>query len=210
MRRVRELVIDGLLLALPLIVVVYLLAQVIQVLIKVFAPLSALAPQGRWLGVVAVDVAAVAFLIFALVALGRFARSWAGRSLSASVERTALRRVPGYLLVKSVATGFSSRSQEGALKPALIAFDDSVALGFVVEIGGVESSMVTVFMPSAPAPAVGNIALVTRGRVTLLDVPLSKAIQTVTCLGVGMQELVASRTRALSRSTDMKESNATQ
>lgn len=59
-------------------------------------------------------------------------------------------------------------------------------LGFVVEDDG-HSEQVVVFMPSAPTPAAGSVAVVPRARVRRLDVPPGVAIATVTRLGMGLQ-----------------------
>lgn len=190
MKRMRDLFVDGLLLALPLIVIVYLLGKTIGLLVKLLAPLARLVPQGGWFAIAVVDIASVTILFLALVTLGAFARSAAGRWLAEAMERVVLRKIPGFLLFKSIASGFTSEERETGLKPALVRFDDNTALGFVVETGAAADAMVTVFMPSAPTPAAGNVVLVPSSRITLLDVPMSHAIGTVTRLGLGLQQLI--------------------
>jgi len=184
----RDRLIDGLLLALPLIAVVYLLAHLWSALRRLLEPLAVLAPQGRWLGIAAIDIIAIAALLVVLAALGVFARSGAGRALAESLERLVLRKIPGFLLFKSIAAGFTGEERETGFAPALVAFDDNTVLGFVVEQAVGEDTM-TVFVPSAPTPAAGSVVLVPRSRVTLLDASTGTAIQIVTRLGIGLQRV---------------------
>lgn len=195
MIRLRNLFIDGLLLAVPLIAVVYLLVLVVRQIARLFAPLVDLAPQGRWLGVVLIDIVAVAALALALVVLGALARSSMGHSLAGTLEREVLRKIPGFLLFKSVVAGFSSGEHEALLKPALVAFDDYTALGFIVEADSANDAMVTVFLPNSPTPTTGNVVLVPDHRVTLLDVPIGSALRVYTRFGLGMRELISSSRR---------------
>jgi uncharacterized membrane protein len=191
MKRIRDLLVDGLLLAIPMIVLVYLLSLALAALSKLLTAVAPLVPQFKWLGVITIDVLAIAALVAFLLALGAFARSLAGRMVSRSLEKAVLSKIPGFLLFKSVATGFTGEQSDG-MKAALIHFDDNVALGFVVELENSSDDMITVFLPSAPTPAAGSVLLVQRSRVTLLDVPMAHAIGTVSRLGLGLQELVRS------------------
>ena len=192
--RLRDLLIDGLLFALPLVVLFYLLAQAFGLVARLLAPLAALAPQGRLLGIAAIDVAAVVVLLLSLVALGAMAGSSGGRALSQRLERLVLRKIPGFLLFKSVASGFSSHERATGFRPALVDFDDNTVLGFIVEPASTEGGLVTVFIPSAPTPAAGSVVLVPSSRVRPLAVTTGNAIQTVGRLGLGLQQLVQTQT----------------
>jgi uncharacterized membrane protein len=187
--RLRDLFIDGLLLALPLAVMFVLLQKVIAAISKLLAPAQKLLPEANWFGLGLVDLLAVAVLLLGLVAIGAFARSAMGRRLSGWIERIVLRKIPGFLLYKSIVAGFSQEERDTGLTPALVAFDDNVVLGFIVEQADSPEGWVTVFVPAAPTPAAGNVLLMERSRVTPLDVPVSAALHTVTRLGLGLQAL---------------------
>lgn len=191
MKRMRDLMIDGLLLALPVVVVALLLQTVVGAIVRWFAPVSHLLPQGRWFGIAAVDVAALCALALALALIGAFAHTRAGRVVSHKLEDIVLRKIPGYLLFKSVVVGFSSEERESGLTPALISFDDNTVLGFIVEQSDSPDGLVTVFIPAAPTPAAGSVVLVPRARVTVLQVPVSRAMHAVSRLGLGLQQLTS-------------------
>ena len=190
MRWLRDLIVDGLLLAVPLVALGLLLAHVVGVIAHVLEPaVEVFAPRQRWFGIAAVDLLAVAALVAGLVLVGALARSRVGKRISTTIEQLVLRKIPGFLLFKSMAAGFSSTERETGFQPALVTFDDHAELGFIVEDDG-HSEQVVVFMPSAPTPAAGAVAVVPRARVRRLDVPAGTAVATVTRLGMGLQAIL--------------------
>jgi uncharacterized membrane protein len=188
LNRLRDLLIDGILMALPIAAVVYLAYQAVGLLLKVLAPVSSLMPQARFLGIAALDIAAIVALIALLIVLGAIGRSAPGRRLAQSLERIVLTKIPGYLIIKSVLSDLSDSERDEGLQPALVTFDDNTVLGFVVEPAGA-GGLVTVFIPDAPASSSGSVALVQRERVRVLDVATGGAMRTMKQRGLGLQQL---------------------
>jgi uncharacterized membrane protein len=191
MKKLRDLLADGLLLALPLGAAAYLLHKAIALLSKALAPATHLLPNGRWFGIAAVEIAAFGVLLLALLALGVVARSALGRRVAAAIENVVLGKIPGYLIVKNIASDFAGVEDDTDLRPALVSFDDNTVLGFVVEENAA-SSMSTVFVPGAPGATSGNVVLVPRARVQLLDVPTGSAMRAMKKRGLGLQALTGS------------------
>jgi len=187
LNRLRDLLVDGVLLALPLGAAAFLVYKVLGLLLKVLAPASHLFPNARWFGIGAIDLAAFALLVVALIALGAFARSAPGRRVAGTLESLVLAKIPGYLIAKSVAAGFSSDHDTG-LRPAFVSFDDNTVLGFVVEASEGNDSF-TVFLPGAPGAASGSVVLVPGERVRLLDASTSAAMRAMKQRGLGLQEI---------------------
>jgi len=190
MKKWRDVLVDGLLLAVPLIVLGVILARTVRAIAKVSAPISAWLPDIRWLGVTMIDLVAVVILVLLLMMLGAFANSAPGRRISDWLERVVLRKIPGFLLFKSMAGTLQTGDGGDQLVPVLVNFDDNTVLGFMVERAADEQEQVTVFVPSAPTPAAGTVFLVARERIRVLDVPLPRAMGTVTRLGVGLKDLL--------------------
>ena len=187
LNRLRDLLVDGVLLALPLGAAAFLVYKVLGLLLKVLAPASHLFPNARWFGIGAIDLAAFALLVVALIALGAFARSAPGRRVAGTLESLVLAKIPGYLIAKSVAAGFSSDHDTG-LRPAFVSFDDNTVLGLVVEAPEGNDSF-TVFLPGAPGAASGSVVLVPGERVRLLDASTSAAMRAMKQRGLGLQEI---------------------
>ena len=188
MSRLRDLLVDGILLALPLGVAAFLLRRVVGALIGVMAPVAHLLPQGRWFGIAALELAAVALALLGLLALGAFARSALGRRLVATLESVVLGKFPGYMMMKSVAADFGGAQSDKGLQPALVSFDDNTVLGYIVEEAG-PAGPLTVFVPSAPSAGSGSVVMVPRERVQPLSVPSTAVRHAMKQRGIGLQEL---------------------
>ena len=188
MSRLRDLLVDGILLALPLGAAAYLLYKAISLLKRLLVPVAHLLPAGHVLGVAAIEIAAIVVLLLGLAVLGVFARSTLGRSIGDAIEKVVLSKFPGYQVVKSVATGFSDSRDETVLRAALVSFDDNAVLGLIVEEPAAGDKY-TVFVPGAPGSGAGNVMLVARERVQVLDVPASRVAKAMKQRGVGLQLL---------------------
>ena len=187
-KRLRDLLVDGVLLALPLGAAAYLLYKAISLLIRLLAPVSHLLPEVRWFGIAAVEIAAVAVLVVALVVLGAFARSALGRRIAETLESVVLSKIPGYLIAKSIAADFAGSERQAGLRPALVRFDDNTVLGFIVEESAA-ADVVTVLVPDAPSAGSDSGVLVLIERVQTLDVPTSSAMKAMKQRGLGLQQL---------------------
>jgi uncharacterized membrane protein len=188
LNRIRDLLVDGILLALPVGLAAFLLHKVVGTLIGVMAPVAHLLPQGRWFGIAALEVAALVVALLGLIALGAFARSAPGRRLVATLESVVVGKFPGYTTMKSVAADLGGTQSDSGLRPALVSFDDNTVLAYVVEDTGSPGPL-TVFVPGAPSAGSGTVMLVPRERVRLLSVPSSAVRHAMKTRGLGLQEL---------------------
>lgn len=73
-------------------------------------------------------------------------------------------------------------------KPALVEFDESLVLGFIIE--EFEDGRYTVFVPSNPTPLAGAVYILELKRVHPLNVPFTEALKVVSRWGSGSKELV--------------------
>ena len=191
MNRIRDLLVDGLLLALPLGAAAFLLKKAILLLARFLVPVAHLLPQGRWMGIAAVEMAALGLLLLILIVLGAFARSAPGRRLTDLLENVVLSKIPGYMIVKSVTADFAGLDRSADLRPALVSFDDNAVLGFIVEEPA-DAATCTAFIPSAPGAATGSVVIVSRERVRSIDASAGNAMRVMKQRGIGLQQLAKS------------------
>jgi uncharacterized membrane protein len=188
MKKIRDLLAEGLLLALPLGAAAYLLHKVIGLISKLLIPVAHLLPNARWFGIAGIEIAAFLLLLLGLVLLGAFARSKLGRKINRVIEEVILSKVPFYLIIKNIITDVTNTESATDLQPALVSFDDNAVLGFIVEESD-DKSMYTVFIPSAPSAATGSVVLMPKSRVQLLDAPTMAAMRAMKQRGLGLQAL---------------------
>ena len=190
MNRLRDLLIDGVLLALPLGAAAYLVRKLVAALVPALTPAAHLLPPGHWFGVAAIDLAALVLLTLALLVMGLFSRSKAGRRLAETLEQLVLSKIPGYLMIKSIAADFGSGEQDESLRPVLVSFDNNQVLGFMVERDDA-TDRVAVFLPGSPSPAGGNVVVVPSARVQLLAVSLGLSRRAMKQRGLGLLQLTS-------------------
>ncbi|MCO5124129.1 MAG: DUF502 domain-containing protein [Rhizobacter sp.] len=191
MKRLRDLLIEGALLAVPVVLFVLIAVQAVQLVARISAPLAARFPENTVAGVAVSELLLVATLLLCLLALGVFRRSMLGRWWDRKIEGLVLRKVPGFMLLKSIASGVTGKVEgDQQVAPVFVELDDQMVLGFLVEESASEHDLCTVFVPSAPTIAAGAVMLVDSHRVRRVDVPLGTAMASVTGLGLGTQALL--------------------
>ena len=179
----------GMLFAIPLLVVIVVLRQVIGLLAKLLAPAAKLLPERTIGGVLVVDILAIALIVALCFALGIFVGTKWGRWISARLERTVLRKVPGYSLLKSATHSAAGMEQSHDVRAALARIEDAWVPAFVIE-QHMASGLFTVFVPGAPAPTSGSIYFLSQDRVKVLNLPVSKVVSCIMKLGVDSGELL--------------------
>jgi|OpeIllAssembly_1097287.scaffolds.fasta_scaffold42783_3 uncharacterized membrane protein len=202
MNKLRDLLIDGVLLALPLGAAAYLVRKLVAALVPLLTPAAHLLPPGHWFGVAAIDLAALVLLVLALLGMGLFSRSKAGRRVAETLEQLVLSKIPGYLMIKSIAADFGSGEQDEGLRPALVSFDDNQVLGFVVERDDA-TDRVAVFLPGSPSPGGGNVVVVPSARVQLLDASLGQSRRAMKQRGLGLLQLATLPSPAIRPAADI-------
>ena len=191
MKRLRDLLIDGLLLGLPLALLAMLASQALGLLSRITAPLAARFPDLGVAGLAASELLLAVALLLTLFLLGLFRRSNPGRWVAGRMERAILKKVPGFVLLKGIAAGVTGdHGREERIAPVLVDLDDNTLVAFLIEGAATLQGLCTVFVPSAPTPAAGTVMLVQAHRVRRLDVSLGAAMATVTSLGLGTQALI--------------------
>jgi len=95
-----------------------------------------------------------------------------GQATGGWVERTILLRVPGYAAVRAIVGGIADKSSEGVVKPGLLTIDPGIeAYVLVIEDHG--DGHLTVFLPGSPNPASGNVQIVRKDLVRMLNVRMT-------------------------------------
>ena len=105
------------------------------------------------------------------------------------MEQRILGKVPGYLVLRKLAVQITDSQHAEGFIPILAEIEEALVPAMLVERHA--DGRCTVFVPSAPTPAVGSIYIMTPERVHLLDVPLIKLVACISKWGAGSGELLA-------------------
>ena len=190
-------IIYGLLVIVPLAVVFLLLVKLTEILEKIAAPLGLESALGAALALVLVALAALLVVLLLSFIVGSLMR----RAVSyETVEKKILNQIPGYTIVANIAKGFSDKSV--AYPAAMIELHGpgTAVFGFVMEEH--VSGLVTVFVPSTPVLTVGNVHLVERKRITILEAGASDVANCISQWGIGSAKIVAGSAPTRSTKTE--------
>lgn len=178
-------VVGGVLVLLPIYLAVLLLLKGMKTVVDLVRPIAALLPE--WLP--AEDVLALLAVLIVCFLVGAAVRTRAGRVVRERMEMGFFGRIPGYALFRSLTQRLAGEGDEIAWKPVLAEIEDALVPGFIVE--ELVDGRFTVFVPSVPTPFAGAVYILSRERVHLVDIPFTRAIQSVSRWGAGSGELVA-------------------
>lgn len=181
---IKSTLIGGLLVILPLGILAMLVLKIVGMLQPVAAPIVQWFPVGLRFPTVIVGV----LLLLACSVAGLLARTRVGSGAGTYFEDAILNYIPGYSTVRSLTRRIGNVEESERFAPALVELEDALVPAFVVEEHA--DGRRTVFVPSAPTPAVGAIYIMTAERVHLVDVPFLKSVKCVSSWGAGSAELL--------------------
>jgi uncharacterized membrane protein len=175
-------IMGGLLFLLPIVVVVIVLGQALQLARKVAQPISKLLPDVV-LGIGGITVLAVLVLVLFSFLAGLVAHTNTGKRIMQQFENSILGNIPQYQLMKSMAEGLAKVESAEGVKPVLVSVDGGWQIGYVLE--ELENGWVAVLLPQAPTPMSGNVMYLPSDRVRPLGITMVQAMAVVKRMGVG-------------------------
>jgi uncharacterized membrane protein len=184
----RDRLIAGFFFIIPFLVLLLIAREVLSFVGKLLGPFAQRLPTAGLTGPIAdYFVAATALLAAALLA-GIVAQLPLVRKLGEKVELFALRRIPGFTLLK----GFLQTSDTSeSVKVLLVTLDDAWLFGFLMET--MPDGTLAVFIPGVPSPTSGSLYFFAEHQVRRTDIKVRDAMACLSRLGVGSSRLVSGR-----------------
>ena len=185
----------GLFVVLPVVVLLVVLAKAVMIVHGVAQSImTKLAGEG--------SEAAHFPILFALLivvavsfAFGLAMTSRRGGATGRWLEERLLFRMPGYAAVRAIVGGLSNEDRADVVKPGLMTVDPGVE-AFVLVIEDHGDKHLTVFVPGSPSPASGNVQIVDKRLVRMLNVRLSEIGSALQQLGMGSAKVLAKHSAA--------------
>lgn len=181
----------GILFLIPVVILIAVFTKAHQMISKVTTPVLAIMPVERVVGIVIVDLLALALLLLICFLAGLAAKTPRAGKLVASLESDFLSQVPGYELAKTKLTT-QLRFEKDEATTVLVRFDDQWQIGFEVE--RIAGEKVVVHLPGAPDPWSGAVTIVTDDRISRLGSKQLATLSVFKQLGQGasaqMKEVV--------------------
>lgn len=130
----------------------------------------------------------ILLLVFVCFAAGLLAQTASAQRAGTFLEGSVLIRIPGYSMLRSLTNRIGNIEDSDRFASAFVTIEDSLVPAFVIETH--EDGRYTVFVPSAPTPAVGTIYVMNPDRVHLVDAKFMDTISCVSSFGTGAEALV--------------------
>jgi uncharacterized membrane protein len=189
-RRIWRTVITGAVLLLPLAALVYFLAQIFLIGVKVGSPVVKYLGIERVTGFLLVNLAALALVLGVCYLAGLAARMRAVTRRMEQLDDLLDKRMPGYSLVVGALRGaVDGDVAVDTLRAVLVRTNGGRRLGFEVERTG--SGAVVVFLPNAPHPQTGVSMVFEAADVEVIDLSALRVFEILQFHGKGMAELGA-------------------
>jgi len=187
LKGLRRAIITGAVLLLPLVAVVYFLAQLFLLGVKVATPVIDLFGIERARGFVLVNLAALGLVLGLCLLAGLAARLPAVTLRIRRLDRALERRIPGYSMVVAAFRGaVGEDAGVDQLRVVLVAAGGGRRIGFEVERA---AGRIVVFLPNAPHPQTGIAMSFPENEVEPAGISSVRALEILQFYGRGLAAL---------------------
>ncbi|WP_373521084.1 DUF502 domain-containing protein [Aquiflexum sp.] len=186
---------NGLLLVLPTIIILFLLSLIFKFVFNIVAPISSILDKNAESHALIINVMALLILVVLIFIIGLIMRNARGKRSFKSFENNYLLQIPLYSTLQETIAQFSGLKKMPFSQVVLVdPYNTGVLMtGFVTEI--VSKDLYTVFVPTAPNPMNGNIYHFPVSQLRFLDIEPEKAMRSVIGMGTGSSILFAAKDR---------------
>ena len=184
---VKTALFGGLGILLPILLLVIVLKEFVELLIGLATPIADLLPEKLIESIPQTEVLAVLLIVAASLVLGVLSMIPMVRAAGEAFEQKILSKVPVYLPLKSLLQALLGSDQAERFQPAFVGNDDgSLEPCYIVEDVG--RPRLFVLVPWTPASFAGSLKLVPRERVHPIELTFDEFSLAIGHFGVGLQE----------------------
>jgi len=193
MNFLKTTVIGGLIFLVPMVVLGLVIGKAIGIMLVIAEPMAGILPIDSVGGIALVNLIAIFIVVLVCFLAGIVARTGLAQKLADTAESTILQRIPGYTLIKGIATALNP-DENVDLKPALVSLGSAARLGLEVERVG--DDRVVVYFPGSPNAWSGIVQIVPAEQVEHINTPMMSIIEHAEQLGRGTHDLLARRSQS--------------
>jgi len=183
---VRDSLVRGVFLLVPIVVLGMLIQKVFDVMQKLVAPVAH--RLGALTGIATPALLAIVLLVLICFLAGLLSRNAKSKVVIGWLESTVLVHIPGYAYMKGMGENMAGVESLTSYQPVLARIEDSWQIGFVVET--IEAGQHAVYVPGAPNPWSGSVYFMAEDRIRRIDVRLAEAQGCLKRLGIGSGALL--------------------
>ena len=185
MNFIKTTTIGGIVFMVPIVIIIVILGNAFELLVKVARPIDKLIPIESIGGIAVANLLALLAVLVICFVAGVAARSPLAKKFYRAIDNGLL-AIPGYAFVKAHTDSMKlGQAEAKSMQPVMVRFDDNSQIGF--EIERLDNGQVVIYLPGAPDPWSGRVVYFHTDRVKKLELSVSEAINNVSRLGRGSQ-----------------------
>ena len=180
----------GLLVIMPLIVSLLLIRWIFNFLLDAIEPITLVIIRTAKLNYVFSASISIAVILIISFAIGLFVKTQLGIFSYKYFEDNFLKRIPFYKIIKETIIQLFGTKKSLFRGVALVDLfgNGNLVTAFITDEHN--NGMVTVFVPSGPAPTAGFVYHIKPENITKITYPLDHAMRTIVSLGVGSKNII--------------------
>jgi uncharacterized membrane protein len=185
----KKTILSGVVILIPVVIAIYVFSDTIHKLLKITHPIAA--RMGFIDSVskpIIANILAILIILVSLFVLGFLFSSYFGKKITKWLEVNLLSRIPFYTALKGVTTQFVGfeNSNFPVVEVSLYG-NNNKQLGVITET--LKDGRYMVYIPLSPMISMGNLHIVTKENLTILDVSFKNTIRAITDMGLESQKI---------------------
>lgn len=195
---IKTTILGGLFFLLPFLLLALIIQEVSGLLVALSSPITELFPEDTFTKAQASVIFSLVLLLGASFLAGLILTGQTGGRFLKWIEAKTFGRLQFYQVLHRLVSGFGSKGKSGNFLPALLHYRTGIMkLAYLIEDHG--TGLATVMVPVAPIAFGGEILIVRRNMVELLDISLAEYTGVIGGWGVGAPQISGLAEAALAR-----------
>lgn len=190
MQFLKTTILGGLVFLVPVVIAFLVLSQAAELMMIVAEPLAAVVPITSIAGVATANFIALIALLLVCFLSGLAARTRTAQIIADKAEAAILNKLPGYAMLKGIASSLSPDQQAGLI-PVLVRLDDRERIGLETE--RLDDNRSVVFFPGVPNAWAGIVEIVSADRIERLDISAADVVTLSELFGKQSASLLSRR-----------------
>lgn len=180
----------GLTILLPLLIVLTVFNWIAAFIVKLLSPFTHSLINRTGVSVIAAHVIVILGFLTVCLLVGYYTNTKAGKGMYEKLELKLLMRIPGYKMVKQTLMQFGGGKKTPFSSVALVRLYNNETLMTAFITDEHDNGSYTVFVPTGPNPASGNIYHVEQDQLTKIDVSVEDTMRSIFGCGAGSSSIL--------------------
>ncbi len=186
---IKKTILSGVIIMIPLLIVLYIFSDTIHKLLKITHPITArMGFVDSISKPIIANLLAVIIIVLALFILGLLFSSYFGKKVTKWLEDNLLSRIPFYSALKGVTSQFVGFEDSNFPVAEVSLYENNnKQLGIITET--LEDGRFMVYIPLSPMISIGNLHIVSKENIEILNVSLKNTIKCLSDMGLESQKI---------------------